>query len=269
MNEIGKTEKLNSHVILNRGVIKNFVANSNEGKLFTLNLKSLEIEKKPAVEIGIVQNYFSKDVEEYFSGNYETKLGRLIKLLNENRDYHFDESDTKFIKAFFVVLLYRNPCIIDKIMSYASNKYICNESNSSYIPGLLSRLKIDETFLDNFYVDVLFNDSSLGFISSTIGYGGLPNREKENEIFFIPLTPKISICLVNEKDFNDKTYIKKYAFTNDDIEQVKNINCFVAGIAKTTYKLYKHDEYDIYYLIGNNKDELERIKKIIENEIKR
>ena len=257
------TEKINSHVILNRSVIKNFVANPKEGKVFTLNLKSLKIERKPADKIGIVQNYFSKKDEEYFSKNYERKLGILIKNLNDNRDYIFTEDDITFVKGFFLALLYRNPYIIDKIISNASNKYTFNDSNSSYVPLILSEVDINTTFVCDFYVDVIFNDSGLDFISSTIGYGALPFKAKDNEIFFIPITPKILICLVNKEDFNNRSYIKKYTITDEHIDVVRSFNCWVAGIAKKTYKSYKNDDYDIYYLFGNGEDELKMIKEIL------
>lgn len=196
---------LKSHVHIHEKYLQQF---STAGTMYYLD-EEQKIRKGYCASYNTEQGYYSLNFEKYLSDNYETKIGKLIKVINDNLDNkqmtNNDklEQDTEILLHMIAI---RNRNIKDAINDEEFRKIFLpiNEEQIEYY-----FLKTDKKFLNNRKVSIIINKTVRDFITldsykskiKISNYGFLAE--------YIILTPKILLLLVPlEANINNYIEIK-------------------------------------------------------------
>lgn len=247
-------KKINSHVQLSKGIIKNFAKSEDDGNIFALNLNTWEIDdKKGPGKTGVIKGYFNRETEQFLCNNYETPVGNIIQKLKEfetqNKPAVLAKDEMCAISRFLAMLMTRDPSMIEQTMAKTIiAKFLEIKPTPSRFVRLPEDTDLIKTFFDDHYPVIVFNKSTKSFVSSIKGFciwkstGGSYN-------WWFPVTPTIAIHFVG-KDVFDKLYHRSSSAELPEEESIQNYNDMMCRAA-----LNGKSEF----VFSNKDDELNRL----------
>jgi len=150
------------------------------------------------------KNIFDKKQEKFLGDNVEVKIGKIRKSLLENGSFpRYDKYDYfKAINLYFL-FQFKRYCLVESLGSSILN--IINQRDGLNINKLLDLTEndlniISEIFRDEFkIISAVLPDNHYSFFPE-LGYYTVPVfcilTVKQGHAFVLPLTEKLSICLV-------------------------------------------------------------------------
>lgn len=253
---------INSHVILPKSILEKFSYVDEKGNhiIKYINLNTLKIEEDKTSRFNTQLGYYSRENEKILSDNAESKIGNVIKKIQEiKEDTVFNESDIKSIYKFLAYQVIRTDFFSEKLKE---------KFNISIENKLIKNIMInDELKLNTVYkvvedsdIHILINNTKIKFVLPANTMYTF-NANSEEYIWIQILSPDIAISfmprgtikkLSNSAD-NNKFKILNFYEENTDI--INNFNLRALGVQ------YK-DKTQYRYVIGLDK-ELKQLINII------
>ncbi|MBR1677436.1 MAG: DUF4238 domain-containing protein [Clostridia bacterium] len=232
------------------------------GKFYYYDLKKNEIFLGSPKTLNVEKDHYSAVVEDSLSARIEAPLGRVIKSIKDSLEtgcvFKLNQEKIDVIFDYLYSLKARSPEMSDEIYEKIILKNYFSEQNIHDISAIGSlELMQKHQVLKEFYPSFVVNRTATPFVLPMCGYYDFKTSD-EDGVVQIPLTEKICVRLFKTK-YRDK-YIKNgnlslRAVDNTDVLYKMNELAFI------TQKRYKNA-----YLVSSNKEELERIKKVKQNE---
>lgn len=253
---------MNSHIQLPCFIIRNFAISPTDGNVHALDLKSGRIFKKTPRKLGTEENYYDREVEDYFSKTFEKPLGDLIARVEKchrkpGESTNITLDDYMTVGRFMVMLLVRDPALLDTLKKYGDLR---NLDSISKTPSDLVRFFAKDNSIDQLTREMLgnnqlafvFNETNTSFISSTRGFS-LEGTPPENIDWWLPFGPKLSFHFVSKPTFE-----KRYKEGNHTgvIYEDKVVRRFNDILFKSSLIL------GAKYIFSDDKSELERLDNL-------
>ena len=245
---LNKTKK--SHVIIPKFILKKFSYDTSEGK----KVKYVDCEKKKILEekikeLGIIENYYSDHVEKLLSKEFETKIGRLIKdindcILNDELYKLNDVINKKIVRDFFKITLLRDPNLHNLVINntYKHRGILLNKNHVLELNNVVKEY-------DNNKIYIFVNLCHIGLIASYTLCHLL--TFPEDELLIIPVAPNLVFGLSIHKQ-------------DEEIEvQLTNTELDIDKLNLTIYKCEKNRNNS--FVVGREED-LNRLLKLIEHD---
>lgn len=228
---------VNSHIIIPNSFLEHFGYRTNEGmKVDYIDINDKKIKSKKAKKYKTEYGYYSKLIEDILNNNFETKIARITKEINDfrnrkNSEVLFTKEKIEDIYSFFDVTTYRNTKILkqvneksiaSKIMGDMTHDQFMSFIFSKDFPHVYKEMKFN-IIINKTQRDFIINDS---MISSIICDNG-------NEIIIMPINKKECLALL-QKEYYKKYYIngKLYFMNMENEEDIEMINRYIYRFAK-------------------------------------
>ena len=237
-----KKNQINSHIYVPKSILNRFVMNDEKNRKIIqyIDLEDMQVKKATTASFNTQLGYYSKENEGVLSKEAESKIGNVIKKI-ENID---DKSkfNKKDIESMYKYLAYQ--ILRMDYFSYELNNCFKTNWNNKFIKNELIK---EESELDTVYnviknedIHVIVNKSETNFvlpINSMYTF----NLDSNEYIWLLILSPNIAISFMPEntikKISNDKdtSKIKIIEFRKEQEDIIKSFNIRAIG---TQYKGY-------------------------------
>lgn len=246
MLNLFKGNKMNSHVLIPKCVLRCFV-DDNVNKVYCYENKENYIRSTSPKSINTERDYFSKECEKFLNNNIETKLGRVLKYLKEQKAGIFKMD----VRYYEVILLYARSLV------FRSKLFKNNLQAKGVFDGGFSEQEKNDISIALGYKESnemqLFSEKHMGFI-----YAGenaefvLPSKGYiycdvvDNSIGFLVFLTRKYACLFSE------SVNMKFSVINASKDTIASINqrSFLSS------SLYSDD-----FVVSSKKELLETLKK--------
>ncbi len=248
----------NSHIQVTQSLMRGFSFSTKDGdKVKYLDLTDNEIKEEKVRLLGSQKFYYDEDAEEYLA-KIESDFGHVIykiKLFSKNKlsNIELNSQDLNAIKNFFEYSLKRDPRLLKEINKDSISSKILGNLTPSNLIRIVYEDKNFPKYFDDFSVNVLINNTNIGFILPSSVYYPFKKHNYNSEMYILPVNGKTSIVLIHNNDYSKFIDEKElfYLKMNDE-PSIKFLN-----EAALKYSVNQ----DNSFVIGEI-SELERLQKI-------
>lgn len=256
---------MDSHIQMPESVLKHFSIQTgvNKGKIYYYTFETKNITLGSPKILNTKENYYSNEVEKYFSDEVETPLGKVIKHLKdsfyEGKGFKFNQKVIDIIFNYLYALLARSPQMTENVRKSLLLNCFFSEQNIHDMSAIdaIKLMQQDQLFKDEFFPNFVLNKTDIPFVLPTCGYYDYKLGDDEKEIIQIPLTENICISFFKINRLKNNKIDNKPSVFWVDGETVQKMN----NQAFESQKRYQNA-----YLVSSDRNELERIQKVMENE---
>lgn len=237
---------INSHIQIPRFILKNFA--NQQGTLFQLDAKTMQINRGFAKSINTKKGYFSNEVEEMMQHCFETPFSILLNWVRKHEfasvNSDISKESWKIVKSFVLLTMARTPKMYENIVAntvYTRFAAVNEEEKADLAVQIC--MEIEETVLDTFTITFFYNTSSIPFVLPLCGIYSAPFSRFSSLIY--PVAPDLAIMLV-KGDFAQELVEgnrTKLTVLNDE-KLARKLNCRA---------LYDQAHFDVYNRLDNNK----------------
>ncbi len=246
---------MNSHVQIPKSILRNFAYKSKKDGYVVdyLDLHNNSIKTERIKKLDTIENYYSKDCEDFLSTTIEGPFGEISKKIREFAKGKTDkliptEEETRAIYDFFEFTLKRS-------------KFLLVEANKTSLTSVISPITQEEIimvskarFFKDYFVNIIKNKTKIDFVIPRNCIYVKKAKSKEKRHFILPFFPKVAIILMpnDEKKEFDSANNHRDHFHIDDENSVKILNEFA---------LHTEVGTNNEFIVGNI-NELNRLKEI-------
>lgn len=235
-----------SHKQLPKMIIKNFMVN---GKVFYYDIKNNIIGFSGPKKIGTGDNFYSDNVEQLLNMEIETNFGKTISIIKEavenGSSIIINKEMVNSVIKYIDNISFRSNLAFDTVKkeSYVDNLFNEEFQRNLLIDMSIKRYDIKNSQYSNNKLLVIINKTNMGYITSRLSYYEVSSNSIK--VIIIPITPIIAICLAPPNYDEDNRIL----IINND-EDILYLND----------KAFEYEkEFNGDFIIGNSKEELERI----------
>ena len=251
--------RIKSHIQMPRFMLERFENSKHE--LYYLNIQSKErVSRGHAKSINSELGYYDEYTERILDKSIETPFSQLLSKTDLTTGFCITEDIEKIVKRFYSSLLVRDPSMIKAIDSKSIMMQFV-EIDDYTKRNLYTEVGIKNNYktglFDDYFLSVLINETSTPFVLPNCGFYAIGNNKEKYLI--LPINPFQTFVLISKTAYD--RYVDNNSFTGLRIEKeigVKNLN-EVAVISQA--------KKEWGYIVCPEKQELERIKCIIWNEV--
>ena len=189
-------------------------------------------------EYGSQFGYYTEDIENLLSSEFETPIGEIRKKLiafskRKISEVSINNNDFLIIKRYLQMLLYRSQYFFNLYLKESKVASVVGTTHSEYIQMCYDlNIKPFENF-DGYTIAVVVSNGERMFINSFTGFSFYQNRNiSDKPMFFTPLSPTCGILFLLPKSLEKKDIYLDHLIANDDA--VLDINKKIA-ITETIY----------------------------------
>ena len=223
------------HIQLNQGWMNNFQNDIKDGKqTYCLSLLDLNIESTKIRKLGVVEDFYVPDVEDFFSKNYETRFGDITQKIKNGIStttnfFALSKEEKEFIQKFIAINVSRAP--ITNIMAEMKSSVPVKFATPS---GVLSLAVHEEKlkYFDGYKIRFIYNSSNTGLVLPSYCHYRTIEESSLIPIVIIPISDKLALV------FDDNECIE-FSVTNiTDEAVINNFNYHAFIVEKYTNGQY-------------------------------
>ena len=241
---------VNSHVLVPKCLLNDFV--SEDTHLYYIDTNKNKIIKSSKRSYNTIFGYYTKYFEDYLSQNYENKIGKIKKKIEQ---LEFEKKEQiqfvglfEDVKSLLNMSFFRNPRFIKEINEESLSSKLTNGGYKSEDVAMFYN-QFGTNILENYKIYLLSNRTSEGLVLSQEIFSNILIHEA-NQSMILPLHPKYALLLVPKEYYESR--ITKYG---DDSYMIINNIDMLHKINNYIYEQCTKYKIDV---IGN-KEDLEKI----------
>ena len=249
-----KLDQINSHIYVPKSILNRFatIDEKNRNILQYIDFRDMQIKKATTSSFNTKQGYYSKQNEEILSREAESKIGNVIKKM-ENIDDN-TKLNKKDIESIYRYLAYQ--VLRTDYFSYELNNRFKKNWNNKFIKNELIREEIE---LDTVYnvikdedIHIIIDNSEIKFVLPINSMYTFKSNLNEY-IWILILSPNIAIAFMPKgtirklSDGKDDSKVKILEFKKEQEDIIRSFNLRAIG---TQYK----DSSELKCVIGLEKE---------------
>lgn len=249
-----KIDKINSHIYVPRSILNRFatIDDKNRKIIQYIDFKDMQIKKAKTASFNTQLGYYSNQNEEILSREAESKIGNVIKKIeNINDNIKLNKKDIEAIYRYLAYQILRTD-----YFSHELNNRFKTSWNNKFIKNELIR---EETELNTVYnvikdedIHIIIDNLETKFVLPINSmYTFKPNSNEYTWILI--LSPNIAVAFMQKgtikklSNGKDDSKVKILEFRKEQEDIIKSFNLRVIGTQYTDYS-------DMKYVIGLEKE---------------
>ncbi|MCK4812556.1 MAG: DUF4238 domain-containing protein [Candidatus Marinimicrobia bacterium] len=246
---------MNSHVQIPKSILRNFAYKSKKDGYVVdyLDLHNNSIKTERIKKLDTIENYYSKDCEDFLSTTIEGPFGEISKKIREFGKGKIDpltlsEREKHAILDFFNFTLKRSKIALEEANKASLTSAISPITQEEIL--MLSRAR----FFKEYFVNIIVNRTEIDFVIPRNCFYDKKAKSPEKRHYILPFAHKVAIILLpNEesKDYDSENKHRDY-FYIDNENIMKKLNEFA---------LHTEVGTNNEFVVGNI-NELNRLKEI-------
>ena len=246
---------IRSHIQLPKWIMKNF-QDEKTGKIPYLRLANQNIGQSGIMKLGVQEDYFSADGEEFLCQKIEKPLSTLrdkvLDFISGTADkVELPAEDEQLLRRYFYLSTSRSKSALNFLKSHSVISQFMPEqvNHDTLVQSAYELSDVSGNWVCGYIMGVYVNQTDTGFVVPRNCYYSLP--QKSAQCIVMPITPTIALGLF------PPSFVKQHPlFTQHRMQIVKDVA--VVEIMNMYALLF---EYVINneFIIGRQKKELERL----------